>query len=473
MAKTSRTRFGDFTADSASGELRKHGYRVRLQEKPFQVLLAILERPGELVTREELHKRLWGEETFVDFDNNLNTAVYKLREALNDTAETPQFIETLPRKGYRFIGAIEDRAAPATQQAEGRAIPLPMAVAAVLLIGVVGLAVHLQRTGNSSTALASSDHPAARESFLKGKYLFEKGGAENARRAAAYFQEAVAADPQFAQAYAALANALSASPRRGKEEVTRAKEAASRAIHLNPRLAEAHHRLASIHLYEDWDWPAAEASFEEAARLAPDSAPIHHSYAGYFSLLGQHERAQAEMQRAMELNPVSVAVSADAGWYWFVARRYDEAITQSKKALELDPQHRGAHYYILLALLAQGDTVSARAWALKYLPLLDGTKEELQRVAAGDAAAGLRAFWEVRLARALERGRTQHVRTQEFALLYAALGDAPNALTYLEKAWEEHSGWLLPFMRVYPPLDALRTEPRFLALQKRMRFPER
>ena len=92
-------RFGDFVADLQTNELRKAGYRIKLQEKPFAVLAALLERPAEIVSREELHKRLWPADTFVDFDNNLNTAVNKLREALGDNAESPRFVETVPRKG--------------------------------------------------------------------------------------------------------------------------------------------------------------------------------------------------------------------------------------------------------------------------------------------------------------------------------------------------------------------------------------
>ncbi|MGH8247142.1 MAG: winged helix-turn-helix domain-containing protein, partial [Gammaproteobacteria bacterium] len=106
-AQARRIRFGAFEADLRSGELHKHGIRIRLQNQPFQMLLMLLENPGELVTREELQKKLWPAHTFVDFENGLNTAVKWLRDALSDTADKPRFIETLPRRGYRFIGEIE------------------------------------------------------------------------------------------------------------------------------------------------------------------------------------------------------------------------------------------------------------------------------------------------------------------------------------------------------------------------------
>src|SRR5262249_40695425 len=106
-------RFGPYEADLAAGELRKNGRRVHLQDQPFQVLAALLARPGEVVTRDELRERLWSGHTFVDFDQGLNTAINKLREALGDSAAAPQFLETLPKRGYRFIFPVEKPSAQA------------------------------------------------------------------------------------------------------------------------------------------------------------------------------------------------------------------------------------------------------------------------------------------------------------------------------------------------------------------------
>jgi TolB-like protein/DNA-binding winged helix-turn-helix (wHTH) protein/tetratricopeptide (TPR) repeat protein len=121
-----RLRFGVFELDPASGELRRQGARVRLQEKSLQVLLALLERPGELVTRHELQRRLWPDDTFVEFDNNLNNTVSRLREALRDTAENPRFVETIPRRGYRFIAPV----APASAEPPAVAVSEPSAIGA-------------------------------------------------------------------------------------------------------------------------------------------------------------------------------------------------------------------------------------------------------------------------------------------------------------------------------------------------------
>jgi len=103
-------RFGPYEVNLQTGELRKSGYRIRLQDKPFRILVALLEQPGTLVTRDELHKRLWPDDTFVDFDSGLNTALTKLRESLSDSAEEPRYIETFPRRGYRFMAPVSNSA---------------------------------------------------------------------------------------------------------------------------------------------------------------------------------------------------------------------------------------------------------------------------------------------------------------------------------------------------------------------------
>jgi len=129
LPATRSYRFGPFLVDARSGELRRNGIRVRLQEQPFQVLLAMLETPGDLVLREDLHKRLWPTDTFVDFENSLNSAVNRLRDALGDAAENPQYVETLPRRGYRFIAPVELVLPAPPSESRPAASPAPTAAA--------------------------------------------------------------------------------------------------------------------------------------------------------------------------------------------------------------------------------------------------------------------------------------------------------------------------------------------------------
>ncbi len=153
-SQPAHVQFGVFEVDLRAGELRKQGLKIKLQEKPFQVLVLLLERPGELITREELQKKLWPEDTFVDFDHSMNTAVNKLREALGDSAESPRFIETLPKRGYRFIAPVQH----AGQAAVTPLVEAPRHRSAVLgiltgLIVVLGLGAYMgwARWGHRAT----------------------------------------------------------------------------------------------------------------------------------------------------------------------------------------------------------------------------------------------------------------------------------------------------------------------------------
>src|SRR5262249_4651823 len=181
-----RVLFGPFTVDLHTHEVRKDGIRIRLVGQPFDILAVLLSRPGELVTREELRMRLWPGDTFVDFDHGLNAAVNKLREALGDSAESPRFVETLPRRGYRFIVAVErlgilsvpgtaeahpmpvangsprretiSAATDAGQQRRGEIWLSPIAAAVVLLLLFAAVAV---KTKNGGSREARADSPAA------------------------------------------------------------------------------------------------------------------------------------------------------------------------------------------------------------------------------------------------------------------------------------------------------------------------
>ena len=152
-------RFGPFSVDTRAGELRHDGTIVPLQDLPFRLLTALLERPGEVVTRAELAGRLWGAETFVDSTAGLNTAVAKLREALGDQAEQPIYIETIPKRGYRFIGTVEadlqvDPERARTQPRSSMNKGIVWAAAGLAMVGVVATAVLRLRAGRTQTRIA-------------------------------------------------------------------------------------------------------------------------------------------------------------------------------------------------------------------------------------------------------------------------------------------------------------------------------
>ena len=142
MSRASRSagpvRFGAFELDRRSGELRKAGVRIHLQEQAFRILTSLLERPGDLVTRRELRQRLWPEGTFVDFEHGLNAVIHRLRGALGDSAASPRFIETVPRRGYRFIAPIDRTAALPRRIGEATAIGMTNLITLARGFGLFG-----------------------------------------------------------------------------------------------------------------------------------------------------------------------------------------------------------------------------------------------------------------------------------------------------------------------------------------------
>jgi len=157
-------RFGVFEADAGSGELRKSGVRLRLQEQPFQVLLILLERPGEVVGREELRQRLWPADTFVDFDHSLNTIINKLREVLGDSAANPRFIETLAKRGYRFLLPVEVVSNQRAQDTSSASIPNPVPVSPAAPQATI--------PAPSTSLLTSRDElPVVSHGYVRGLFL--------------------------------------------------------------------------------------------------------------------------------------------------------------------------------------------------------------------------------------------------------------------------------------------------------------
>jgi DNA-binding winged helix-turn-helix (wHTH) protein/Tol biopolymer transport system component len=159
MTVRSPVRFGTYELDLQAGVLRKNGVRLRCQEQPLQVLAALAERPGELVTREELRRRVWPQDTFVDFDHALNTAVKKIRATLNDDADAPRYIETVPRRGYRFVAAVEEVCAPSPEIPSPAAVAtkhrlLPLIAVVVVVLAVAGVGWKLSRRAVSDPAPA-------------------------------------------------------------------------------------------------------------------------------------------------------------------------------------------------------------------------------------------------------------------------------------------------------------------------------
>jgi TolB-like protein/DNA-binding winged helix-turn-helix (wHTH) protein/Flp pilus assembly protein TadD len=613
-----------------------------VQQQPLKLLEVLLERPGEVITREDLRSRVWPNESFGDFDQALNIAIGKLRSALGDSAENPRFIETLPKRGYRFIADVSvidaevrpkrpeplagDLPGPErkaelgdTFQGAGLAVapkrrlwptrrviialglilsllilsgwllrsrgrapteirslavlplenlsgdasqnyfadgmtdelitdlaqisalrvisrtsvmaykgarkPLPeiareLNVDAVIegsvlrsgdqvritaqlieastdrhlwsrsyegdlrdtlalqskVAGAIADQIRINLTPQEQAALKNVKvvNPEAYESYLKGRYFWNKRTADGLKVALAYFQQAIEEDPKYAQAYSGLADTYALlgdwqyAVLTPKEAFPKAKAAAIKALELDSTLGEAHNSLAFVLDAFDWDLDAGGKEFRRAIELNPGYATAHHWYAWHLSLFGRFDEAIAEMRKAENLDPLSLIINADVAELLVIAHHYDESIAQSRKTIEMDPNFALAHNQLAQAYLQKQMYDEAVAELNKAVQLSGGSPTIVANLARAYVASGKRSEAIKLLNDLKKRSIHGYSNGSEIATIYASLGDTDQAMNWLEKAYEERFN---PGVLLRPGFDPLRSDPRFQDLVHRVGLP--
>ena len=637
-------RFGPYEVNLESGDLRKLGCRVRLQPKSFLVLRALLQRPGELVTREQLKAQLWPADTFVEFESSLNVAVRRLRQALCDEAHNPVYIETEPRRGYRFVGTLE--AEPVAETVGPRTPSLPPVpssdlerweypgadfhgngaadappgalqgtglswgrVALALLAAVVLLASGLlwmdrrraraevnppirsiavlpfvdvspeknqqyfseglseellnelaktpelrvaartssfrfpagstdlrtvgaklnvatvlegtvRRAGNriritaelinaqdgyqlwsgsyerdvndvfavqdeiaravsselkvkllsqgAKQATPQSTSTDAYNDYLQGRYFSERRTEGDLARAANYYQQSIKLDPNYAPAWSGLAwvylRQATSGYGGGFEEGSRlARQAAERALQLNPGQAEPYAALGWIQWSHDWNWAAADKSFQTALALEPNNTIVLLGASQLAATLGRLQDALALNHRAVELDPLSVTAHIYLGLHAYYAGQLEVAANAYRKALEINPDDPDAHYLLSLVHLQ-------RAQPAQALAELTHENRDLERwvgqVLAFDAL-GRRQEANALLARITANSARE--AAYQIAEVYAYRGEMGPAFQWLERAWSQRDMGL-PGFQNDPLLKGLRGDPRYAAFLKNMQL---
>jgi len=436
-----KLRFGAFEVDLENRELRKHGIRLKLQRKPFQILEFLLRTPGQLVLRNDLAQHLWPS-LHVTFDRSLNTAVNALRRALGDTSRSARYIETRTGLGYRFIANVEEVGGAASTPASS-----PM---------------HLVHS------VGGAEAP---QDCLKGRYFCHKLTEEDLHKGVAHYNAALAQDPHCAFAYAGLADAycLSALLNMGPagEIHPRAKEMALSALRSRHDLGEAHSALATVQRLFEWDWAAAEAEYLTALVLSSNSAMVHQAYGTHLAATGRTEDALRELRRSEEIDPLSAMINVSVAWGLYVARDFPSAADQSWKVLALEPKFGAAQYTLGLAYQQMGLTEEAVV-ELSNARICAGDQPAILAALAhvyavsGDAAEAARMLHELE-----DLARRRYVSSYWLGVVYTGLEDRRRALELLEKAYQERDVWLI-WLKVEPRFDRLRGEPRFQQLQRKV-----
>lgn len=326
-------------------------------------------------------------------------------------------------------------------------------------------------------AVQPTSNTEAYELYHKGRSLWEKRTGDNIPKAIAFFEQAIARDPNYALAYAGLASAHILSPyythTDRRQEGAKAKEAALKALSLDPNLAEAHSALGKILFWTELNITGAVREYERALELKPNDAGTRHWYGNdTLAALGRFEEAIAEGRRAVELDPLSPIINTDLATTFLYARRYDEAAAQLRKTLEIDPTFFFAHFNLGIALQVKGGLSGAIAEYEKATELSSNNLLVLTACAAAKAQAGDKDAARRMLSELDEISKQREVVGYFRALLYLSLNNKDEAVRWLEQGYQERDGSNICWIKVDPLLDSLHGDPRFEALVQKVIAPK-
>ena len=333
--------------------------------------------------------------------------------------------------------------------------------------------IRINLNAQERTALKSVRvvNPQAYESYLKGRYFWNKRTADALRVALAYFNQAIDEDPKYAEPYSGLADTYALlgdwqyAAMTPKEALPKARAAATKALELDSTLGEAHNSLAFCLDGFDWDFDSAGKEFRRAIELNPGYATAHHWYAWHLSLVGQNEEAIVEMKKAEGLDPLSIIINADLAELLVLAHYYDESIRQSRKTIEMDPAFALAHNQLGQAYLQKQMPHEAITELQKAVQLSAGSPTCIANLARAYAASGKKSEAVKLLSDLKKRSNASYSHASEIAVVYAALDDKAQAMNWIEKGYQERFN---PGVLLRPGFDPLRSDPRFQDLLRRI-----
>jgi DNA-binding winged helix-turn-helix (wHTH) protein/tetratricopeptide (TPR) repeat protein len=556
--------FGAFRIDLSERQLLRNGQLVPLTPKAFDVLLALVQNSGHILSKDEVMRMVWPG-TAVE-EGNLARNISTLRSALGERPRDSQFIETIPWRGYRFVAPVrkirEQQPAPAIdsiavlpfvnvsgdahteyladgiseslttilaqltnlritsrnsafrykgRDVDAMTVGRELSVQAILLgrlhesEGMFSISVELvsasddrhiwgaqyvrtpkdllaaqetiareiadklpiEMSGTPRRPLARrhSDNHEAYLLFLKGRFHFNKLTPDGVDKGAGYFQQAIELDPNYALAYASLADCQNYLAKRDE-----AKKAIAMALQLDDQLGEAHASLGFFRFLYDWDFAGAEESFVKAVALSPNYAEAHHWYAIYLANIGRHEEAFREAEMAVDLDPLSLLMNMTAALNFYTGRQYDLAIVQLKRVIEMDQHFPAARSVLGNVYVQKGMFAEALSQYGEVLNLVKGVPPVAASVKVIMAQAFARWGKKDEALTLLAEIAGQPVSSYSVAGVYGAMGETDKAFEMLNKAYLERDLQLVS-LKVDPALDELRGDPRFADLERRVGLP--
>lgn len=575
--------FGPFRLDPVERLLLRRDVPVTLTPKVFDILLMLVRNGGRALEKEAFMREIWPD-SFVE-EGNLNRNISTLRKALGDGQDGHRFIETIPKRGYRFVASVRKIGATTTttnarslavlpfkvmleQEGDERYLGLGMADALIIKLSNVGRinvrptsavlkymdaeqdirvigrelqvetlldgrvqklgnrvrvtvqfvnvsdgatiwaekfdekftdiftvqdsiseqvasALMLKLTGDERKSLSKhyTESSEAYQSYLKGRYYWNKMTPEGLRRSLDCFAEAIERDPHYALAYAGMAASYVHLEIYGfmlpREAMPKAKAAALKAISLDETVAEAHASLALVRMFYERDWAEAEKEFKQALELNPSYAAAHDWFAIYLMATGRREEALASIRKAQTLDPLSLIINTDVACALYYTRQFESSIKQCRWVLETEPNFVMAHFRIGLAYEQLGryeEAVNAFRNAI-FLSMGNAAAQATAAFKGGsDARASIAHTYALmhkqdaarRVLAELEQDAAHaYVPPHDMAMIYSGLGENDRAFEWLRMAYQERYS-LLVFLELDPRFDNLRLDPRFDDLLNRI-----
>jgi len=558
-------RFDDVVVDRDLFRVFKGDQPRTLEPRAFDLLMYLIRHRDRVVEKQELFDQVW-KESFVT-DDALAQEIKNIRHAIGDAADTPRYIRTVRKRGYRFIGDVIEEHKPAVSTdsrpsiavlpfanlsaspeneyfCDGLAEELLNALTRIRDLRVVArtsafsfkhkqldvreiarrlnaatvLEGSVQRKGNQLRILTQlisaadgchlwserfdremddifaiqdeiaaaiieklkitslpgekstvvkryTDSVDAYHLYLKGRHFWNRRFAPGAPdKAVEHFQQAIALDPQYGLAYSGLADFYNLQGlfqlRAPRETFPHARAAAEKALEIDDTIAEAYASRAFTKMLYEWDWAGSERDFRTALELNPGYGPAHLWYAQYLSAMARFDEAIAEVKRAQDSDPLSLSINANVGLVHYWAREYKHAVEELQRTLELDPNFGLAYVYLAFALIQQGrydEAITAIRKSMEYTGYMPLAISKLgfayslkgERVKAQDVLREAEAHFQ-------ELG----FPTTVLAEIHGGLGDHDKFFECLNRAYDDRSP-LLPWLKIYPEYDPMRSDPRY------------
>ena len=434
-AKTRRIfTFGPFQLDLFERVLRCNEKIVPLAPKLFDTLELLVENSGHIVEKDEMMERLW-QDAFVE-ESSLSQNVFQLRKILKDRAAGSNYIETIPKRGYRFTAASLDTSSD-------------------------------ERLGRKATQTTIDE---ARRAYLLGTYFSNKRTNEAIAKSIDYFQEAVVYDPKFAAAHAGLADSYfwlayhEGDPDFRRESFELSRTSALKGIEIDPATAEGHTALATVKIKNDGDAEGAETSFKAAIAADPNCAMAYSRYTYFLAAMGRLNDASMMIKRAHAIDPLSPDANSSLAMILYMQRNFNDAIRHCKTALAIEPTFTEA--MLLLGRCYEQKGAFNEAASQYEKAKSDNTAESNELLSHLFALTGKNSLAEMILSELASVADACETRPFNIAATHAALGDYDIAFEWLERPyinWTER----LRMLHFDPRLDTLRTDPRFTGIVER------